>query len=45
MRHMASELNLSMRSDGFVKVNDILQLNMNTFAHIPLRPHTIDDVR
>ncbi|XP_062108781.1 uncharacterized protein LOC133819526 isoform X2 [Humulus lupulus] len=45
LRHMASELNLSMRSDGFVKVNDILQLNMKTFAHIPLRSHTIDDVR
>ncbi|KAF4363094.1 hypothetical protein F8388_013458 [Cannabis sativa] len=45
LRHMSSELNLSMRSDGFVKVNDILQLNMKTFAHIPLRSHTVDDVR
>ncbi|XP_062099206.1 uncharacterized protein LOC133805117 [Humulus lupulus] len=45
LRHTASELNLSMRSDGFVKVNDILQLNMKTFAHISLRSHTVDDVR
>ncbi|PON34620.1 Phosphotransferase KptA/Tpt [Parasponia andersonii] len=45
LRHMASELNLSMRSDGFVKVNDLLQLNMKTFAHIPLRSHTVDDIR
>jgi hypothetical protein len=42
---MASELNLSMRSDGFVKVQDLLNLNMKTFANIPLRSHTVDDVR
>jgi hypothetical protein len=45
LRHMASELNLSMRSDGFVKVQDLLNLNMKTFANIPLRSHTVDDVR
>ncbi|XP_054800231.1 uncharacterized protein LOC129304558 [Prosopis cineraria] len=45
LRHMASELNLNMRSDGFVKVNDLLKLNMKTFANIPLKSHTIDDVR
>lgn len=45
LRHMASELNLSMRSDGFVKVQDLLKLNMKTFANIPLKSHTVDDVR
>lgn len=42
---MASELNLNMRSDGFVKVHDLLKLNMKTFANVPLRSHTVDDIR
>ncbi|XP_073226596.1 uncharacterized protein [Cicer arietinum] len=42
---MASELNLNMRSDGYVNVNDLLKLNLKTFANIPLRSHTIDDIR
>ena len=42
---MASELNLNMRSDGYVRVEDLLKLNMKTFANIPLRLHTIDDIR
>lgn len=45
LRHMAAELNLNMRSDGYVKVQDLLNLNMKTFANIPLRSHTVDDVR
>lgn len=45
LRHMASELNLNMRSDGYVKVQDLLKLNLKTFANIPLRSHTIDDIR
>lgn len=45
LRHMASELNLNMRSDGYVKVNDLLKLNLKTFANIPLRSHTIDEIR
>ncbi|RVW76880.1 tRNA 2'-phosphotransferase 1 [Vitis vinifera] len=45
LRHMASELNLNMRSDGYVRVQDLLKLNMKTFADIPLRSHTIDDIR
>ncbi|XP_027336479.1 tRNA 2'-phosphotransferase 1-like isoform X2 [Abrus precatorius] len=45
LRHMASELNLNMRNDGYVKVNDLLKLNLKTFANIPLRSHTIDDIR
>ncbi|XP_058008322.1 uncharacterized protein LOC110656226 isoform X2 [Hevea brasiliensis] len=45
LRHMASELNLNMRSDGYVKVQDLLKLNMKTFANIPLRSHTVDDIK
>ncbi|XP_030931403.1 tRNA 2'-phosphotransferase 1 [Quercus lobata] len=45
LRHMATELNLNMRSDGYVKVQDLLNLNMQTFANIPLRSHTIDDIK
>ncbi|KAF9687730.1 hypothetical protein SADUNF_Sadunf02G0123400 [Salix dunnii] len=45
LRHMASELNLNMRTDGFVKVEDLLKLNMKTFANVPLRSHTEDDVK
>jgi 2'-phosphotransferase len=45
LRHKASELNLNMRSDGYVKVEDLLKLNMKTFANVPLRSHTDDDVK
>lgn len=42
---MAGELNLEMRSDGYVKVQDLLQLNLKTFANIPLKAHTIDEIK
>lgn len=42
---MASELKLDMRSDGYVKVQDLLKLKLKTFANIPLHIHTVDDVR
>ncbi|XP_040948532.1 tRNA 2'-phosphotransferase 1 isoform X3 [Gossypium hirsutum] len=45
LRHMATELNLNMRSDGYVKVEDLLKLNMRTFANIPLRSQTVDDIK
>lgn len=45
LRHMASDLNLNMRSDGFIKVEDLLKLNLKTFAQVPLRSHTVDDIR
>ncbi|KAF8413032.1 hypothetical protein HHK36_001006 [Tetracentron sinense] len=45
LRHMASELNLDMRNDGYVRVHDLLKLNMKTFANIPLRLHSVDDIR
>ncbi|KAK4372010.1 hypothetical protein RND71_007394 [Anisodus tanguticus] len=45
LRHMASELNLNMRNDGYVKVQDLLKLNLKTFANVPLKSHTVDDVK
>ncbi|CAK9169443.1 unnamed protein product [Ilex paraguariensis] len=45
LRHQASELNLNLRSDGYVKVEDLLKLDLKTFANIPLRSHTIGDIR
>ncbi|GMI75845.1 embryo defective 1067, 2' tRNA phosphotransferase [Hibiscus trionum] len=45
LRHMATELNLNMRNDGYVKVGDLLKLNIKTFANIPLRSHTVDDIK
>nr|GMD45409.1 tRNA 2'-phosphotransferase 1 isoform X1 [Ipomoea batatas] len=45
LRHMAFELNLNMRSDGFVKVQDLLKLDLKTFANMPLRLHTVDDIK
>ncbi|KAL6128939.1 hypothetical protein ACLB2K_072292 [Fragaria x ananassa] len=42
---MASELNLDMRSDGFMKVHDLLKLNLKTFANIPLSSHTVDEIK
>ncbi|KAL4354189.1 hypothetical protein GQ457_06G004440 [Hibiscus cannabinus] len=45
LRHMATELNLNMRNDGYVKVEDILKLNLKTFANIPLRSHSVDDIK
>lgn len=43
--HVASELNLNMCSGGYVKVNDLLKLNLKTFANFPLRLHSIDNIR
>lgn len=45
LRHMASELSLNMRGDGFVKVDDLLKLNLKTTANIQLKSHTIDEIR
>lgn len=42
---MATELRLSMRGDGFVKVEDLLKLNLKTTANIQLKSHTIDEIR
>ncbi|XP_077234399.1 uncharacterized protein LOC143876577 isoform X2 [Tasmannia lanceolata] len=45
LRHMAAELKLDMRSDGYVRVRDLLELNVTTFANVRLKSHTVDDVR
>lgn len=45
LRHMAAELNLDMRSDGYVKVRDLLQLNITTHANVRLKSHSVDDLR
>jgi len=45
LRHMATELNLDMRSDGYVRVQDILRLNLKTRANVPLRSHSVDEIR
>lgn len=42
---MASELNLDMRSDGYVRVRDLLKLNMTTYAKVPLRSHTVEEIK
>ncbi|XP_030535415.1 tRNA 2'-phosphotransferase 1-like [Rhodamnia argentea] len=45
LRHMAAELNLNMRSDGYVKVQDLLQLNIKTLADVQLTAHTVDEIK
>ncbi|KAG7653469.1 Phosphotransferase KptA/Tpt1 [Arabidopsis suecica] len=45
LRHMATELSLTMRGDGFIKVEDLLKLNFKTSANIQLRSHTVDEIR
>ncbi|KAI7742053.1 hypothetical protein M8C21_030059 [Ambrosia artemisiifolia] len=45
LRHMASQLNLNMRSDGYVNVQDLLRLNLKTFANVPISSHTVDDIK
>ncbi|GAB4861901.1 hypothetical protein Ancab_037156 [Ancistrocladus abbreviatus] len=45
LRHMATELSLNMRGDGYVKVQDLLKLNLKTLANVPLRSHSLDDIR
>lgn len=45
LRHMASQLNLEMRNDGFVRIRDLLRLNLTTSAQIKLNAHTVDDIR
>jgi hypothetical protein len=42
---MASELRLDMRSDGYVRVRDLLGLNLQTFARVPLKAHTVDEIK
>ncbi|XP_020183770.1 uncharacterized protein [Aegilops tauschii subsp. strangulata] len=45
LRHMAPELGLGMRSDGYVRARDLLGLNLQTFAKSPLKSHSVDEIR
>ncbi|ESQ28423.1 hypothetical protein EUTSA_v10019720mg, partial [Eutrema salsugineum] len=45
LRHMATELSLNMRGDGFVKVEDLLKLSLKTSSNIQLKSHTVDEIR
>ncbi|WVZ73545.1 hypothetical protein U9M48_021837 [Paspalum notatum var. saurae] len=45
LRHMAAELRLDMRTDGYVRVSDLLKLNLQTFAKIPLKSHSVDEIK
>ncbi|CAN8286339.1 unnamed protein product [Cochlearia groenlandica] len=45
LRHMANELSLNMRGDGFVKVGDLLKLDLKTSANYQLKSHTIDEIK
>eukprot|EP00252_Welwitschia_mirabilis_P006817 TRINITY_DN1771_c0_g1_i2.p1 TRINITY_DN1771_c0_g1~~TRINITY_DN1771_c0_g1_i2.p1 ORF type:complete len:345 (-),score=59.47 TRINITY_DN1771_c0_g1_i2:122-1156(-) len=45
LRHKAKQLRLNIRSDGFVEVNELLNLREKTFARIPLCSHSLDDVK
>ena len=42
---MAAELRIDMRTDGYVRVRDLLKLNLQTFAKAPLKSHTVDEIR
>ncbi|CAN6211393.1 unnamed protein product [Urochloa humidicola] len=45
LRHMAAGLGLEMRTDGYVRVSDLLTLNLCTYAEVPLKSHTVDEIR
>ncbi|XP_073003083.1 uncharacterized protein [Typha latifolia] len=45
LRHMASELKLDMRSDGYVRVRDLLKLSITTHAKVPLKAHTAEEIK
>ncbi|CAN6218604.1 unnamed protein product [Urochloa humidicola] len=45
LRHMAAGLGLKMRTDGYVRVSDLLKLNLWTHAEVPLKSHTVDEIR
>ncbi|XP_044392020.1 tRNA 2'-phosphotransferase 1 [Triticum aestivum] len=45
LRHMAPELSLGMRSDGYVRARDLLGLSLQTFAKAPLKSHSVDEIR
>ncbi|KAH7387387.1 hypothetical protein KP509_16G020300 [Ceratopteris richardii] len=44
LRHRATELNLEVRNDGYVFVDNLLKLPIRTRQGIPLSAFTVDDV-
>lgn len=42
---MAPELGLDMRPDGYVRVRDLLTIDLPTYANIPLKSHSVDEIR
>eukprot|EP00249_Psilotum_nudum_P006444 c19767_g1_i1 orf=81-1433(+) len=44
LRHQAAAMKLNIRSDGYVAVEDLLNLKIKTQARRPLNSHTVDDV-
>ena len=42
---MVSQLNLNMRTDAYVKVQDLLRHNLKTFANVSISSHTDDDIK
>jgi len=45
LRHRADKLNLNIRSDGYVAVKDLLNMNIKTRTGIPLHCYTVDDFK
>ncbi|KMT00082.1 hypothetical protein BVRB_1g019080 isoform B [Beta vulgaris subsp. vulgaris] len=45
LRHTPVELNLDMRPDGYVRLGDLLKVNMKTRSNVPLCSHSIDEIR
>ncbi|KAI5066919.1 hypothetical protein GOP47_0017447 [Adiantum capillus-veneris] len=44
LRHRAVDMNLEVRSDGYIVVNDLLKLPIKTRTGIPLSVYTVDDI-
>lgn len=44
LRHTASDLKLQILNDGYVAVNDLLKLDIQTVRRIPLRAHTVEEI-
>lgn len=45
LRHQAPQLGLKVRSDGYVIVKELLSLHIKTQAGLPLKAHSVDDLK
>lgn len=45
LRHEAEKLKLNMRGDGYVPVNELLNLKIKTFTGVPLCSYNVADVK